>query len=167
MRVYVCIEWSKYGVQSQAAAATITTTKPLLLGCAKDPSKLRCEKCSKIRRRKKKSSKRNKCKKSTLECGQFYLHCLPLCLITCSSRSLFFLMRHLCLTLLTCLCIAFAIYCIHMSAELSERKKLKVANRLHFFSYIYIFKRDVHVYICPTIYEFLCVRASILVVEVH
>lgn len=49
----------------------------------------------------KKKWEKNRCfewkrKKSTLECGQFYLHCLPLCLITCSTLFSFSLPSRLC-----------------------------------------------------------------------
>lgn len=88
----ICIEGPsmvcKTKQQQQQKQRWITAS---LLGSAKNPSKSRAKMLENKAKRGKKtqthytSNKRNKRKKSTLECGQFYLYCLPLCLITCSS----------------------------------------------------------------------------------
>lgn len=164
--VCVCIVYmhrrSKYGVQNQAATAAkqrwITAS---LLGSAKNPSKSRAKMLENKAKRGKKththytSNKRNKRKKSTLECGQFYLYCLPLCLITCSSLVVVVFspsLSHISHTFVHCIR-----NLLHPhERRASERMKKKVANRLYFYS-----RKKI------SIYEFLCVRASILVVEVH
>lgn len=118
-----CAYMTMYGEQT---LAEITAS----LGFAK---KSQPQKYSKISRRK--NPARKKRKKSTSECGQFYLHCLPLCLITCSSLSP---SLH-----------SFSAHCIRNLLHTHEkwRKKNKitsisislffslkrVANRLHFY----------------------------------
>lgn len=83
-----CASMAKYGWKS----SNNEKKKQLLLGSRKIPvAKMFENKANEQqhRRRHKKSHRRvrAKRKKSTSECGQFYLHCLPLCLITCSSLS--------------------------------------------------------------------------------
>lgn len=112
--------------------------QPLPMICAKNPSK--SQKCSKIRRRRRKitvneRTNERKCKKkSTLECGQFYLHCLLLCLIT--RFSFFFAFTDIFCPSRTFVQSQFiaSTWTPHTEHQTSKKKEYKrLAIRLHFY----------------------------------